>query len=81
MTTVGRRPRIPKVHLLFDYTNGFASVAVIFAALLGAILWNYLTWWLRPPTSSSHALIGGLIGAGLTKGGLEQHEGTGPPRR
>jgi inorganic phosphate transporter, PiT family len=50
---------------------GFASVAVIFAALLGAILWNYLTWWLRLPTSSSHALIGGLVGAGLAKGGLE----------
>jgi PiT family inorganic phosphate transporter len=50
---------------------GFASVAVIFAALLGAVLWNYLTWWLRLPTSSSHALIGGLVGAGLAKGGLE----------
>jgi PiT family inorganic phosphate transporter len=50
---------------------GFASVAVIFAALLGAVMWNYLTWWLRLPTSSSHALIGGLVGAGLAKGGLE----------
>jgi PiT family inorganic phosphate transporter len=50
---------------------GFASVAVIFAAMTGAILWNYTTWWLRLPTSSSHALIGGLVGAGLAKGGLE----------
>ena len=50
---------------------GYASVAVIFAALTGAILWNYATWWLRLPTSSSHALIGGLVGAGLAKGGLE----------
>jgi inorganic phosphate transporter, PiT family len=50
---------------------GFASVAVIFAAVTGAILWNYTTWWLRLPTSSSHALIGGLVGAGLAKGGLE----------
>jgi PiT family inorganic phosphate transporter len=33
------------------------SVAVIFAALLGAILWNYITWWLLLPTSSSHALV------------------------
>ena len=50
---------------------GFSSVAVIFAALFGAILWNYATWWLRLPSSSSHALIGGLVGAGVAKGGLE----------
>jgi inorganic phosphate transporter, PiT family len=50
---------------------GFSSVAVIFAAVFGAILWNYATWWLRLPSSSSHALIGGLVGAGLAKGGLE----------
>jgi inorganic phosphate transporter, PiT family len=50
---------------------GFSSVAVIFAALFGAILWNYSTWWLRLPSSSSHALIGGLVGAGVAKGGLE----------
>jgi PiT family inorganic phosphate transporter len=50
---------------------GYVSVAVIFAAVAGAILWNYATWWLRLPTSSSHALIGGLVGAGLAKGGLE----------
>jgi inorganic phosphate transporter, PiT family len=49
----------------------FTSVAVIFAAVTGAILWNYATWWLRLPTSSSHALIGGLVGGGLAKGGLE----------
>jgi inorganic phosphate transporter, PiT family len=49
----------------------FSSVAVIFAAVLGAIVWNYVTWWLRLPTSSSHALIGGLVGAGLAKGGME----------
>ncbi|HEX8861417.1 MAG TPA: inorganic phosphate transporter [Actinomycetes bacterium] len=49
----------------------FSSVAVIFAAVLGAIVWNYVTWWLRLPTSSSHALIGGLLGAGLAKGGID----------
>ena len=49
----------------------FSSVAVIFAAVLGAIVWNYVTWWLRLPTSSSHALIGGLVGAGLAKGGID----------
>jgi PiT family inorganic phosphate transporter len=40
-------------------------LAVIFAALLGAILWNLLTWWWGLPSSSSHALAGGLIGATL----------------
>jgi inorganic phosphate transporter, PiT family len=49
----------------------FSSVAVIFAAVLGAIVWNYVTWWLRLPSSSSHALIGGLVGAGLAKGGID----------
>ena len=36
---------------------------VVFAALLGAIAWNLITWWLGLPSSSSHALIGGLVGA------------------
>lgn len=44
--------------------------AVIFGALAGAILWNVLTWYLGIPTSSSHALVGGLVGAGVAKGGL-----------
>src|SRR6202140_1297999 len=44
--------------------------AVIFGALMGAISWNLLTWWLGIPSSSSHALIGGLAGAGLAKAGL-----------
>ena len=43
---------------------------VVFAALVGAIVWNLLTWWLGIPSSSSHALIGGLVGAGLAKVGL-----------
>jgi PiT family inorganic phosphate transporter len=42
---------------------------LIFSALGGAIIWNLVTWWLGLPSSSSHALIGGLIGAGLLKGG------------
>ena len=45
--------------------------AVIFGALLGAITWNVLTWWLGLPSSSSHALVGGLVGAGVTKGGFD----------
>ena len=44
--------------------------AVIFGALMGAICWNLLTWWAGIPSSSSHALIGGLIGAGLAKAGV-----------
>jgi PiT family inorganic phosphate transporter len=46
------------------------SEAVIFAGLVGAIGWNFLTWWLGLPTSSSHALIGGFAGAGIAKAGF-----------
>ncbi|MFH1078954.1 MAG: inorganic phosphate transporter [Pseudomonadota bacterium] len=42
---------------------------LILATLGGAIIWNLITWWLGLPSSSSHALIGGLIGAGVMKGG------------
>jgi PiT family inorganic phosphate transporter len=42
---------------------------VIFGALMGAICWNLITWWAGIPSSSSHALIGGLVGAGMTKAG------------
>src|ERR1043165_2886845 len=38
---------------------------VIFGALMGAISWNLITWWAGIPSSSSHALIGGLVGAGM----------------
>jgi PiT family inorganic phosphate transporter len=43
---------------------------VIFAALTGAIVWNILTWMAGLPSSSSHALIGGLVGAGVAKAGV-----------
>jgi inorganic phosphate transporter, PiT family len=43
---------------------------VIFAALVGAIVWNLITWGLGIPSSSSHALIGGLVGGGMAKAGL-----------
>jgi PiT family inorganic phosphate transporter len=46
------------------------SEAVIFAGLVGAVGWNFLTWWLGLPTSSSHALIGGFAGAGIAKAGF-----------
>lgn len=44
-------------------TPGTVTVAVIYAALLAAIVWNLVTWFLGIPSSSSHALIGGMIGA------------------
>lgn len=44
---------------------------LIFAALVGAIFWNIFTWYFGLPSSSSHALIGGLLGAGIAKAGLE----------
>ncbi|TNC10074.1 inorganic phosphate transporter [Methylobacterium terricola] len=44
---------------------------VIFGALTGAIAWNVLTWVLGIPSSSSHALVGGLVGAGLAKAGWQ----------
>src|ERR1700709_504937 len=43
---------------------------VIFGALLGASVWNLITWALGIPSSSSHALIGGLVGGGMAKAGL-----------
>ncbi len=43
---------------------------VIFGALVGAIAWNLITWWGGIPSSSSHALIGGLVGAGVMKAGI-----------
>jgi len=48
-----------------------AFVYVVLSALLGAILWDLITWWLGLPTSSSHALIGGLVGAGMAHKGVD----------
>ena len=55
--------------------NGLINPAIvdaglILAALVGAIVWNLLTWYYGLPSSSSHALIGGLAGAGIAKAGL-----------
>lgn len=44
--------------------------AVVFGALFGAITWNLITWYFGIPSSSSHALIGGIIGAGVAKAGF-----------
>ena len=50
---------------------------VIFGALVGAIAWNVITWWYGLPSSSSHALIGGLGGAAVAKGGFHALVGSG----
>lgn len=49
---------------------GASTVPVIFAGLIGAIIWNVITWYFGLPTSSSHALIGGLIGSAVTASGI-----------
>ena len=46
-------------------TSGDATAHLVLAALFGAIVWEVLTWWWALPVSSSHALVGGLLGAGL----------------
>jgi PiT family inorganic phosphate transporter len=56
--------------------NGFTDPAmvtlqVVLATLIGAIVWNLLTWWYGIPSSSSHALIGGLCGAVVAHGGID----------
>jgi PiT family inorganic phosphate transporter len=45
------------------------NLSVTLAALVAAIVWNIITWWLSIPSSSSHALVGGLIGAAVTQNG------------
>ena len=51
--------------------TGLANEKTILAALIGAIVWNLITWRLGLPSSSSHALIGGLVGAALAQSGLD----------
>lgn len=52
-----------------------SGLVVVMAALMGAIAWNLLTWWKGLPSSSSHALIGGLVGAALASGELVKWAG------
>lgn len=51
------------------------GLGIILAALIGAITWNLITWWFGLPSSSSHALIGGLVGAGLASATSVQWKG------
>lgn len=48
-----------------------ATQPLVLAAVLGAIVWNLVTWFFGIPSSSSHALIGGLVGAGIAQGGMK----------
>jgi PiT family inorganic phosphate transporter len=57
--------------------SGTHGLVIVFSALVGAIGWNLLTWWLGLPSSSTHALIGGLIGAGLGSSSTVKWSGVG----
>jgi PiT family inorganic phosphate transporter len=50
---------------IIDAPQGSEGLQIVFAALIGAIVWNLITWYFGLPSSSSHALIGGLVGAAL----------------
>jgi len=56
---------------------GVVDQHVVFGALVGAIAWNVITWWYGIPSSSSHALIGGILGATIAKAGIAPLIGTG----
>ncbi len=63
-----------QLHVAATVGRGIADPAVIdhhvvFGALIGAIFWNLVTWWYGIPSSSSHALIGGIVGAVIAKAG------------
>jgi len=60
---------------IIDAPSGHTGLILCAAALLGAIGWNLLTWWYGLPSSSSHALIGGLGGAALAAGALVKWQG------
>ncbi len=51
-----------------DPGEGTIGLALVFAALAGAICWNLITWWFGLPSSSTHALIGGIVGSALVVG-------------
>jgi len=56
---------------------GVVDHHVVFGALIGAIFWNVVTWWYGIPSSSSHALIGGIVGAVIAKTGMSGLIGAG----
>ncbi|MBW0089755.1 inorganic phosphate transporter [Pseudonocardia sp. KRD-184] len=60
---------------IIEAPQGISGLVVVLAALIGAIIWNLVTWWFGLPSSSSHALIGGLVGAALAAAGTVQWNG------
>jgi PiT family inorganic phosphate transporter len=63
------------VELILQVSSG-AGFAMVFALLIAAILWNLGTWWLGLPASSSHTMVGSIIGVGLANQLLNPHIGT-----
>jgi PiT family inorganic phosphate transporter len=63
------------VELILQVSSG-AGFAMVFALLLAAILWNLGTWWLGLPASSSHTMVGSIIGVGLANQLMNVHSGT-----
>ena len=55
--------------------ENFINLEVIFAGLIAAITWNLLTWWFGIPSSSSHTLLGGFMGAALAHAGAFSKDG------
>src|ERR1051325_11092558 len=53
---------------LVDLKIGIPSLGIVFAGVVGAVTWNLITWYFGLPSSSSHALFGGLVGATLVAG-------------
>ncbi len=68
--------RVPRLltHVAGNIAKGVdphvVTLALVGAGLLGATVWDLLTWWWGLPTSSSHALLGGLAGAAIAKAGV-----------
>ena len=60
---------------IIDAPQGIAGLVVVLSALVGAITWNIVTWYFGMPSSSSHALIGGLVGAALASAGTVKWTG------
>ena len=63
------------VELILQVSTG-AGFAMVFALLIAAIIWNLSTWWLGLPASSSHTMVGSIIGVGLANQLMNGHNGT-----
>src|ERR1039457_3241367 len=63
------------VELILQVSSG-AGFAMVFALLIAAILWNLGTWWLGLPASSSHTMVGSIIGVGVANQLMNVHNGT-----